>query len=275
MSPDYQINNISVKGNMHPNRPVDVTLNLTNLGNTRNDAIYMLANDEVVSVGFADAANNETCNVGLQYFSESTGSVTLKFSLDEAGENVLGAKTITINQMPTANLTGTARPLNVADETNKIIYADEFAASVTVRNAGTTTYVEDISFYLYKWIYENRGSTIQVETQHLTLAPRETQTLTFHLDNVIDGWNYFAYVYYYSNGEQVRLAGIGSYTVVFPAVTVTGDVNSDGVVNISDINVLINMILNGNNATGGDVNGDGMVNISDINAVINIILTGN
>ena len=275
MTPDYQLNDIRVEGNMHPNGPVDVTLNVTNQGYTRNDLIYMFANDEVVSVGFADVAKTEDCNVTLRYFPESTGSVTLKFTLDEEGENVLGSTVITINQMPSANLTGSAHPLYVTDDVNKIITADEFAATVSIRNAGTTTYDEDITFTIYKNTYDNRGTAVQTVTQHLTLAPRATQPLTFHLDNVTDGWKYFAYAYYYSAGEQVRLAGVSTYTVVFPAATVTGDVNSDGVVNISDINVLINMILAGNNAATGDVNGDGMVNISDINAVINIILTGN
>ena len=274
-SPSYKINDISVEGNMHPRRPISLTLNVTNQGYTRNDAIYMFADDKIVSVGFADVPNGETCNVELQYYPESTGSVTLRFTLDEDGEQVVGTKVITINQMPSATLRGTAEPLNIADEANKIIYANEFAANVNVTNTGTTTYDEDITFYLYKWIYENRGSSVQVVTQHLTLAPQASRTLTFHLDNVTDGWNYFAYVYYYSSGEQIRLAGIGSYTVVFPPAVVTGDVNGDGVVNISDINVLIQMILTDKHSPAGDVNGDGQINISDINAAINIILTGN
>ncbi len=56
----------------------------------------------------------------------------------------------------------------------------------------------------------------------------------------------------------------------------TGDVNGDGEVNISDINAVISIIL-GSSVTAdiqrrADVNGDGEVNISDINAVIAIIL---
>ena len=51
-----------------------------------------------------------------------------------------------------------------------------------------------------------------------------------------------------------------------------GDVNSDGEVNIADVNALIDMILKGNNTPSGDVNGDGEVNIADVNAVIDIIL---
>ena len=53
---------------------------------------------------------------------------------------------------------------------------------------------------------------------------------------------------------------------------VTGDVNGDGEVSISDINAIIDMILSGNPSDAGDVNGDGEVGISDVNAVIDMIL---
>ena len=52
-----------------------------------------------------------------------------------------------------------------------------------------------------------------------------------------------------------------------------GDVNSDGEINIADVNALIDMILSGNSGKTGDVNLDGEVNIADVNAVINLILS--
>ena len=52
-----------------------------------------------------------------------------------------------------------------------------------------------------------------------------------------------------------------------------GDVNSDGEVNIADINAVIDMILSGTFNTKGDVNVDGEVNIADINTVIDLILS--
>jgi len=56
--------------------------------------------------------------------------------------------------------------------------------------------------------------------------------------------------------------------------TVKGDVNGDGEVNIADVNVIIDLILNGGvGDTSTDVNGDGEVNIADVNAVIDIILS--
>lgn len=58
----------------------------------------------------------------------------------------------------------------------------------------------------------------------------------------------------------------------------SGDVNGDGNVNISDINVIVNVILGAtvDNETmrRADVNEDGSINISDLNAVVNIILGG-
>ena len=55
-----------------------------------------------------------------------------------------------------------------------------------------------------------------------------------------------------------------------------GDVNGDGSVNISDINVVVNIIqgyrANDETMMRADVNEDGNVNISDLNEIINIIL---
>ena len=56
------------------------------------------------------------------------------------------------------------------------------------------------------------------------------------------------------------------------AQTVFGDVNSDGVVNISDVNCVISDILMFGFNPDSDVNADGVVNITDVNAVVGVIL---
>lgn len=57
---------------------------------------------------------------------------------------------------------------------------------------------------------------------------------------------------------------------------VPGDVNNDGTVDISDVNIIINIILGSDEATKydgrADVNKDGTVDISDVNLIINMIL---
>ena len=55
-----------------------------------------------------------------------------------------------------------------------------------------------------------------------------------------------------------------------------GDVDGDGVVNISDVTALVNYMLleeGGINPQAADVNGDGVVNISDVTDLINYLLT--
>ncbi len=55
-----------------------------------------------------------------------------------------------------------------------------------------------------------------------------------------------------------------------------GDVNDDGIVNISDVTALINFVLSGNsdiNTVNADVNDDGAVNISDVTMLINMVMT--
>jgi len=55
-----------------------------------------------------------------------------------------------------------------------------------------------------------------------------------------------------------------------------GDVNNDDVVDVSDINILLNIILGNDSAANydgrADVTGDGSVDVSDVNAIINIML---
>ena len=56
-----------------------------------------------------------------------------------------------------------------------------------------------------------------------------------------------------------------------------GDANNDGIVNISDIVVVINYIMNGSASPfvfeKADVNGDGIINVLDITGIVNIIYT--
>ena len=70
-----------------------------------------------------------------------------------------------------------------------------------------------------------------------------------------------------------RLFCLALALIAFSAnAAVYGDVNSDGEVNIADVNAVINMILTAEPDLIGDINNDGEINIADVNAVIDIIL---
>jgi len=56
---------------------------------------------------------------------------------------------------------------------------------------------------------------------------------------------------------------------------VAGDVNGDGTVDVSDVNIVLNIMLGSATLAeypAADVNGDGAVDVSDVNAIINIML---
>ena len=66
-------------------------------------------------------------------------------------------------------------------------------------------------------------------------------------------------------------SGFGSI-VALPDPTLRGDVNEDGIVNGTDIQAIINLIVESEYDEKGDVNEDGQVNGTDIQEIINIIV---
>ena len=65
--------------------------------------------------------------------------------------------------------------------------------------------------------------------------------------------------------------------VDFPNESTPGDVDGDGIVNITDVTTLIDYLLSGGtvNESGADVDGDGIINITDITELIDKLLNGN
>ena len=69
-----------------------------------------------------------------------------------------------------------------------------------------------------------------------------------------------------------RLVQYRHLTFSDQADAILGDVNGDGLVDISDVNAVINAMLGKGAPDGCDLTGDGVVDITDVNAVINAML---
>ena len=69
----------------------------------------------------------------------------------------------------------------------------------------------------------------------------------------------------YELKELVFLVSLGS--------SLNGDVNSDGIVNILDIVLLVNLVLSNEYNSSADLNNDGNVNVLDVVVLVNIILS--
>jgi hypothetical protein len=80
-----------------------------------------------------------------------------------------------------------------------------------------------------------------------------------------------------SDAKGKNYASVGNVSITAAFNTVMGDVNGDGVVNITDAIGLVNHILGKStfevNELAADVNEDGAVNITDAIAIVNLILT--
>ena len=241
----------------------------------------MFIDGEFAATALVSLEPGETGNIHYSYLFETAGNHTLTWSWNDEGSNPIASRTITINDMPAANLSATIKVLDVTDASNKIITSKTFSVELTITNDGTTTYDEDISVKLFKRIYGTSGSSVQGKNQRLVLAPGQTTTLRFDMDNVIENWYYFIKSYFYSEGQQKDLKSTSSYILVFPEEpeipeVLPGDVDGDNEISIKDVSALIDYLLtsdeNGIVMANADVNQNGEISIADVSTLIDILL---
>ncbi|MDO4512032.1 MAG: endonuclease [Bacteroidales bacterium] len=92
---------------------------------------------------------------------------------------------------------------------------------------------------------------------------------SYEFSNVMSGYKHAYTVQSYRLGYTSPESNV----ITIEGMGITGDINGDGQVNVSDVTMLINIIL-GTEAPKpqADVNADGDINVSDVTSLINIIL---
>ena len=280
----YTVNSCNVEGTLNHGKPVTMTLNLKNSGTSSNDLIYMFVDGTFNAMGLANIAAGESGDLVYRFTPTTAGTKTVTFSLNESGTPTLYTQRVTINTMPAATLDVSYRIQGITDEENRIITSNSYCIIADITNTGTTAYNEDFSVRLYRINNPetNTGTELLNLTQPLYLGAGESTSLVFDFDHdLIDGWKYFCYLYYYSNGETVK-KGTQSYYLNFPTEPqqpeyILGDVNDDGGVDIDDITMLIGVVLGSTPSTphivlAGDITHDTIIDIDDITALISQVL---
>lgn len=154
-----------------------------------------------------------------------------------------------------------------------IVKGDRLTGSVTLKAPNVfqgTVYVRMRQYTLFN------GGILNMK--RMSFQPGEQQTLDISQAMSFDTGRYLVLV----EAKQGSTEGtIGEYANCYKLINVVdkmpgtlGDLNHDGVINVSDVTALINMIL-GTSAPQldiADMNGDGIINVSDVTALINIIL---
>lgn len=73
-------------------------------------------------------------------------------------------------------------------------------------------------------------------------------------------------------GGGSAAAYVDDFVLWYNDLSIVGDINVDGEVNVADVNVVVDMILSNATDANADVNGDGEINIGDVNTLIDLIL---
>ena len=221
---------------------------LTFLDISKNIALTRLycSNNQLSSI---DVSNN------TELTSLSCGNNQLT-SLDLSNNTVLTYLSCENNQLTSLDLSKNTKLLYLYIFCNQIkdTSMDALVESLPTISSG-------IIYALYrgedgtiKWDFSNEATPVREELNNMTTAQ-----VTVAKEK---GWT----PYYYDGNNWLEYTG--------NELSLHGDVNGDGVVNGTDIQVIINLIVDGEYDEKADVNDDGIINGTDIQEVINIIVDG-
>ncbi len=255
---DLKINSVTTGSVKKVGSPMQLNLGVSNQGITDYNSIYMWVNDNRVSGTYTDIAPGASGTVVMNYTPSAAGSIAFKFTADTTGTKLLKTFNTTINSATAATITGSNISASVSGTT--------YNATILVKNTNTNTYNDYIVAKLYKKD-PNSGTTgyyTGAQSQTVYLGYNNTTTLNFAFSNLDYNETYFAILYYYSNGELVRISSTSSRKIASPYNVL--DVNQDGSVTAADVTAVYSTLLGSSNRYRqySDVNGDGEVTAADI-----------
>ena len=143
--------------------------------------------------------------------------------------------------------------------------------------------------YLFKPVANGDNTTLFTDVTLYAGGPTTVQGMTGMYNNTFMD-NITVTALAYRNGtpmlvevpaSQVKtshafFSNVATLDINGEGISLLGDVNLDGTTDVSDINCVINIIMEsvapGTYGTRDDVNGDGTVDVSDINELVNIIM---
>lgn len=273
-TPQYEITSVNLNGTKLTGRQLDIEASVTNKGTSNLSYIYLLDNDEPASVALCDIASGKQGTIAMHITPTTAGMHTLKFSLDKAGTQVIYTTTANIANSPDASLKINVISIENCVEEKRNINSDSFNATFSVLNTGSNDYHDDIVASLYRHTGHGQGTLLLSRTLPASLVKGGHTTLNIDFDEVVASESYSLHLSYYNQGKLVEGTTTPFYTLL--GSFLPGDVNCDHLIDVSDLNCVINVILglqtpsyyNGHS----DATGDGVTDIADINMIINTIL---
>ncbi len=131
--------------------------------------------------------------------------------------------------------------------------------------------VTEISSYAF-----GGNNSLKTVISHAVVPPTRTAGLMYNFDLFSDYESAALYVPAESVEAYRAHEEWGNFSRIVPFIGAgPGDSNGDGVINVSDVTSLIDLLLSGEDVPAWvDVNGDGVVNVSDVTTLIDQLLGG-
>ena len=284
---DITVNSVSFyPAALEVGKPVEVTVNLTNNGDSYQELVYLtLGSQKTVVCGSVEAG--KTGDVKLHLIPDQAGTMTLKVSTDYNAKNVVRSESVTVEAAKQQSLSASATTPGL--ESN-VLTGTTLKVNANVTNEGSNTY-ENIIFLE---LYENTenpssgkigGPLVTSKSMMVTIQPGETKSVNFEVKDLNLESEYFYSIYYMTEGMSMELEipGIDTYFSLTEdegdpdpdPTSVPGDADGNGKVETADIDAVVRYIMEGDfegfNFDNANLNDDDKVDAADLVLLIKML----
>ena len=260
-------------------KPVEVTVNLTNNGDSFQELICFWVGDKRATLVCGSMESGKTGTVKLHFTPAKSGQTTFCISTDAPGKlseaNVVWSKDVTVSAPKSQSLSGTM-VIDNFDDKKDILYGTTLNMTVNVKNEGTNTYDNAIVLNLFKIVPgEEYHPIFKSKSVMANIKPGETKPVVLTISGLNLDDRYFYYVSYSSSGENVPLNLPWTQQAFSLKKEPSGDASGNGSVGPEDITAVVQYILTGDfegfNFEDADLNHDGKVDATDLVLLIKLI----
>ena len=255
-------------------KPVEVTVNLTNNGDSYQELICFWDGNERASLVCGSVESGKTGEVKLHFMPKNSGTITFSISTDAvktlSSANVIWSNEVTISVAKPQLLTVMATTPRLA---NHVLTGTTLRVNTLVKNEGSNRYENSIILSLYKNTEDPsslmmRGPLVASKSVMATIECGETAEVNFVIKDLNLESEYFYDISYCSEGNVAFFNIPEDVNTYF---TLNGDVNVDGNIDNQDINAIVEYILKGEYNEKADLNNDKKVNAADLVKIIDIV----
>ncbi len=235
-------------------KPVEVTVNLTNKGDSFQELLFLSCGDEqTVVCGSVEAG--KTGDVMLHFTPTKAGTMTLEISTDYEAKDVVWSRAVTVEAAKPQSLSG-KMVIDNFDKDKIVLSGTTLKVTAQVTNKGVNDYDNIIELELYKNTdtssYSFGGPFVKSKSVMATIPVGETREVDFVIKDLNPDDEYFFFVNYSSAGEPKRLLTGYPFTL------------TEGSGEPIDVSSLVQLIMTGQYDEKADLNNDGSVNAADL-----------